>query len=209
MCVRELVRVCLDFLYYPSEPRHCLQKTSTTSLDTILVTEVRRYIIPTVSLLKEALEAVVRQSVWRPSHANYVDLEFLFGHHSEPILFLRDIRWKIKYLLPLMLLVPVQRMLSYVSWDYILARLILGMHPTNERRRYKVTPSLVGRTQMRDVVPSAWTTYISNVCWVVASPGRQTLQLVGLFYNSLKCHSYRSSPNLAFNQHKITTVHLG
>ena len=25
--------------------------------------------------------------------------------------------------------------------------LILGLHPTNERRRYKVTPSLIGWTQ--------------------------------------------------------------
>ena len=36
-------------------------------------------------------------------------------------------------------------------WGYnakhIVAVLILGLHPANERRRYKVTPSLIGWTQ--------------------------------------------------------------
>ena len=32
---------------------------------------------------------------------------------------------------------------AVITW----AGLILGLHPANERRRYKVTPSLIGWTQ--------------------------------------------------------------
>ena len=33
--------------------------------------------------------------------------------------------------------------LLHKSWDLYLAGLILGLRPANERRRYKVTPSLI------------------------------------------------------------------
>ena len=33
------------------------------------------------------------------------------------------------------------------EWDNALSGLILGLHPGNERRRYKVTPSLIGWAQ--------------------------------------------------------------
>ena len=42
---------------------------------------------------------------------------------------------------------PVLLRTAACSSGYVSAGLILGLHPANERRRYKVTPSLIGWAQ--------------------------------------------------------------
>ena len=73
---------------------------------------------------------------------------------------------------------------SQINWYFIESWLILGLHPANERRRYKVTPPLIGWAQ---ISPESASCFMSAV-WI-----KEDVVLYGdclILPHQIQCDSY-------------------